>query len=123
MMRREPSMFKQTHPIIGTRDLPSAIDFYARQLGFELAFADDADEPNYVGFRRDAVELHMQFQFEQEMSRIRLRFLVEDPDKLYDEYRQAASNVLPAEFRTPRGGHASSPSGTRTATHSPSIAT
>ncbi len=49
-------MFKETHPILGTRDIQRAIEFYTRQLGFELAFGDDADPPNYVGFRRDAVE-------------------------------------------------------------------
>ncbi len=30
----------------------------------------------------------MQFQFEQEMGTIRLRFLVEDPDALFNEYEQ-----------------------------------
>jgi catechol 2,3-dioxygenase-like lactoylglutathione lyase family enzyme len=59
----EPAMFKKTHPILGTRDIQRAIAFYAGQLGFKLAFGDKADPPNYVGFRRDAVELHMQFQF------------------------------------------------------------
>ena len=81
-------MFKKTHPILGTRDIQQAIEFYTRQLGFTLAFGDKANPPNYVGFRRDAVELHMQFQFEHEMSIIRLRFLVEDPDGLFNEYRQ-----------------------------------
>jgi catechol 2,3-dioxygenase-like lactoylglutathione lyase family enzyme len=81
-------MFKETHPILGTRDIQRAMDFYTKQLGFELAFGDTADPPNYVGFRRDTVELHMQFQFEHEMGTIRLRFLVEDPDALFDEYRQ-----------------------------------
>jgi len=81
-------MFKQTHPIIGTRDIQRAIEFYTRQLGFDLAFRDSVDAPNYVGFRRDAVELHMQFQYEHEMSTIRLRLMVEDADALFDEYRQ-----------------------------------
>jgi catechol 2,3-dioxygenase-like lactoylglutathione lyase family enzyme len=80
-------MFKETHPIIGTRDILRAIDFYIEKLGFELAFGDKAEPPNYVGFRRDAVELHMQFQYEHEMGTIRLRFLVEDPDGLFAEYR------------------------------------
>ena len=79
-------MFKETQPILGTRDIQCAIGFYTRQLGFKLAFSDNADPPNYVGFRRDAVELHMQFQFEYEMETIRLRFLMEDPDALFDEY-------------------------------------
>ena len=80
-------MFRETHPILGTRDLQRAMAFYTQQLGFELAFDDNADPKNYVGFRRDAVELHMQFQFEHEMGTIRLRFLVEDPDALFAEYQ------------------------------------
>src|SRR5436190_24259312 len=78
-------MFKMTHPILGTRDIKRAIEFYTQRLGFQLAFGDKTDPPNYVGFRRDAVELHMQFQFEHEMGTIRLRFLVEDPDTLFNE--------------------------------------
>ena len=88
-------MFQQTHPILGTRDISRAIDFYTRQLGFTLAFKDNADNPNYVGFRRDAVELHMQFQFEHEMGTMRLRFLVTDPDALFGEYRQRAVECTP----------------------------
>ncbi|MBL9114576.1 MAG: VOC family protein [Verrucomicrobiaceae bacterium] len=80
-------MFIQTQPIVGTRDIQRAIDFYTKRLGFHLAFGGSDDPPNYVGFRRDSVELHMQFQFEHEMSHIRLRFLVEDPDALFNEYQ------------------------------------
>jgi catechol 2,3-dioxygenase-like lactoylglutathione lyase family enzyme len=88
-------MFKETHPIVGTRDIQRAIGFYTQKLGFKLAFGDKADPPNYVGFRRDGVELHMQFQFEHEMSTMRLRFLVEDPDVLLDEYRQRGVECSP----------------------------
>jgi catechol 2,3-dioxygenase-like lactoylglutathione lyase family enzyme len=88
-------MFKDTHPILGTRDMQRAIGFYTQQLGFKLVFGDNAEPPNYVGFRRDAVELHMQFQFEHEMGSIRLRFLVEDPDALFDEYRQRGVACAP----------------------------
>jgi hypothetical protein len=60
-------------------------------------FGDKADPPNYVGFRRDAVELHMQFQFEHEMGTIRLRFLVEDPDALFNgaEPRSSQESIRP----------------------------
>ena len=81
-------MFKETHPILGTRDLKRAVAFYTKQLGFRHAFGEVGEPHGYVGFRRDAVELHMQFQFEHEMGTIRLRFLVEDPDALFDEYRR-----------------------------------
>ena len=88
-------MFKETHPILGTRDIQRAIAFYTQRLGFKLAFGDKADPPNYVGFRRDSVELHMQFQFEHEMGTIRLRFLVDDPDALFSEYRQRGVECNP----------------------------
>jgi catechol 2,3-dioxygenase-like lactoylglutathione lyase family enzyme len=97
-------MFEETHPIVGTRDIKRAIEFYTQRLGFGLAFGDDTDPPNYVGFRRDAVELHMQFQFEHEMGTIRLRFLVEDPDALFDEYRRRGVECSPSGVRdTPWG--------------------
>jgi catechol 2,3-dioxygenase-like lactoylglutathione lyase family enzyme len=97
-------MFRQTHPIIGTRDIPRAIAFYTGQLGFDLAFKDNADSPNYIGFRRDAVELHMQFQYEHEMGTIRLRFLVEDADALFGEYRQRGVECSASGIRdTPWG--------------------
>jgi len=97
-------MFKETHPILGTRDIQRAIEFYIQKLGFNLAFRDNADLPNYVGFRRDAVELHMQFQFEHEMGTIRLRFLVNDSDALFNEYRQRGVECTPNGIRdTPWG--------------------
>ncbi len=79
-------MFKETNPVLGTRDIERAMDFYTKHLGFELAYRDAGNPPNYVVYRRDAVRLHMQFQYEHEMGTIRLRFLVEDPDALHDEF-------------------------------------
>jgi uncharacterized glyoxalase superfamily protein PhnB len=97
-------MFKAIQPILGTRDIERAIAFYVRQLGFKLAFRDNAEATNYAGFRHDAVELHMQFQFEHEMGTIRLRLLVEDPDALFDEYRQRGVECTPNGVRsTPWG--------------------
>lgn len=89
-------MFKETHPLLGTRDIRRAIGFYTQQLGFALAFRSPEEPPNYVGFRRDAVVLHMQFQFEHEMGTIRLRFVVEDPDALFDEYRRRGVECTPS---------------------------
>ncbi len=89
-------MFTAVHPIIGTRDIKRAIDFYTRRLGFDLAFSDATNEPNYVGFRSGPVEVHMQFQFEHEMGTIRLRFLVHDPDALLAQYRQRGVDCTPS---------------------------
>jgi catechol 2,3-dioxygenase-like lactoylglutathione lyase family enzyme len=79
--------FGQVQPILGTRDLEKAIAFYVDRLGFTLAFRDASIPTNYVGLRRDSVELHMQFQFEHEMGTTRLRLVVDDPDALYEEYK------------------------------------
>ena len=80
-------MFQAVHPIIGTRDIEKALAFYSDRLGFKIAFRDGSTPTNYAGLKRDAVELHMQFQYEHEMSTLRLRLLVADPDALFEEYR------------------------------------
>jgi len=79
--------FHQIQPILGTRDLAKAVRFYVDRLGFTLAFGDPSIPVNYVGLRRDKVEFHMQFQYEHEMGTTRVRFLVDDPDALYEEYK------------------------------------
>ena len=76
----------QVQPILGTRDVAKAVRFYVDRLGFTLAFGVPTNEGNYVGLRRDGVELHMQFQYEHEMGTTRLRIVVDDPDALYAEY-------------------------------------
>ena len=81
------------HPLLGTRDIRRAIEFYTQRLGFTLAFQDQKVSPNYIGLRRDAVELHMQFQFEHEMSAMRLRLLVDDPDALFAEYQSTGVDL------------------------------
>jgi catechol 2,3-dioxygenase-like lactoylglutathione lyase family enzyme len=79
--------FARVQPILGTRDLAQAVRFYVDRLGFTLAFGDPSIRVNYVGLRRDNVELHLQFQFEHEMQTTRLRLVVDDPDALYEEYQ------------------------------------
>ena len=99
-----PEGYPRVTPYLCVDGAARAIEFYTQRLGFQLAFADKNDPPNYVGFRRDAVELHMQFQFEHEMGTIRLRFLVEDPDALFNEYRERGVECSASGIRdTPWG--------------------
>lgn len=79
-------MFHSVHPILGSQDIQKSIAFYTNFLGFTLSFRDDQDNPNYIGFRRGDVLLHMQFQYEHEMSQTRLRFKISDPDAVYLDY-------------------------------------
>ena len=85
--------FVSVHPIIGTRDIERAIEFYTNKLGFAVAFRDGSTPTNYAGLRRDGVVVHMQFQYEHEMAMIRLRFLVRDPDALRAEFRESGVEV------------------------------
>ena len=55
-------MFKETHPILGTRDIQRAIAFYTQRLGFRLAFGDKADPPNYVGHLGPQVYLTVSYE-------------------------------------------------------------
>jgi catechol 2,3-dioxygenase-like lactoylglutathione lyase family enzyme len=89
--------FSQVQPILGTRDVAKAVQFYVERLGFTLAFGTPTNEGNYVGLRRDKVELHMQFQHDYEMSTTRLRFVVDDPDALFAEYQD--NDLLPEGAR------------------------
>jgi catechol 2,3-dioxygenase-like lactoylglutathione lyase family enzyme len=79
--------FSQVQPVLGTRDVAKAVRFYVDRLGFTLAFGVPTNEGNYVGLRRNGVELHMQFQYEHEMGTTRIRIVVDDPDALYAEYK------------------------------------
>ena len=80
-------LFRQVNPILGTRDVDRAVSFYVDRLGFKLKFRNGTPPAEYVGFLRDGVELHMQFQYPHEMGTLRLRIHVDDPDALYAEYR------------------------------------
>ena len=81
------TIFRQVQPIIGTRDVERAIGFYVDRLGFALKFKSGTAPAYYLGFLRDGVELHMQFQYPHKMGTLRLRILVDDVDALYEEYK------------------------------------
>lgn len=87
-------MFKAVHPVLPSKDVSSAIDFYVRRLGFELLFQDvdpdSEEEPRYAGVGRDQVELHLQWHDPEEWSAVErplLRFVVADVEALFEEYR------------------------------------
>ena len=82
-------------PILDVRNVERAIQFYVERLGFQLDFRYADDPNNYAGVRRDGVFFHMQWQNEEHFrrgtaGRLRLRVLVDDPDRLFEEYRANA---------------------------------
>jgi catechol 2,3-dioxygenase-like lactoylglutathione lyase family enzyme len=85
--------FKEVNPVLPSRDVERSLRFYVERLGFHLAFGKV--ENNYVGVRRDGVELHLQWQSEADFKagtagQAMLRFIVDDPDALFEEYEVKA---------------------------------
>lgn len=96
--------FKAVHPVLGARDVPAAVKWYVEQLGFTLMFNDDTDPIRYAGVRRDDVELHLQWQDERYFPKPgedspAYRFLVDDPDALYAEFRTSGALHAAATLR------------------------
>ena len=87
-----PAQILRAFPVLPARDVSEAVRFDVERLGFELAFQDAPERPQYAGVRRGAVMLHLQFQFEKDFQagtagQCMLRLLVDDPDALFEEYR------------------------------------
>lgn len=82
------------HPVFMSRDVPASVRFYER-LGFTLAFVDSPENPTYAGVRRDGVELHLQWHDSQEWEypndRPTYRFVVDDVDALFQEFKEAGA--------------------------------
>ena len=86
-------MFKEAHPILGTRDIQRALAFYTQRLDSSWPLETKLIHRTTSGFRRDAGELHMQFQFEHEMGTMGgslfFRYLQKEKSDLLD-FRQMA---------------------------------
>ena len=85
------AMLKEVHPVLAVRDVEGSLAFYAK-LGFSLSFTDASSNAAYVGIRRDAVELHLQWHAEADFekgNRPVYRFVVDDVDALSAEFEGA----------------------------------
>lgn len=85
------ALFKSVKPVLPVRSVPEACRYYVDRLGFKLLFADHPNAPKYAGITRGGAELHLQWHdpvdFRENVDTPMLRFEVDDPDALYDEYR------------------------------------
>ena len=106
--RRVPPKLERVQHVLMSRDVEASIGFY-RQLGFEVAFSDNAATPKYAGVRRDRVELHLQWhdarEWEFPNDRPTYRFVVQDVDELFSEFGargalSASSAVRDTPWRT-----------------------
>lgn len=84
--------FEAVHPVVDVRDVLATANWFCLKLGFEPLFFDEEESPNYGGVGRDGIEVHLQWHSAEEwesMTGSAYRFLVDDPDALFEEYRAA----------------------------------
>ncbi|MCB0704156.1 MAG: hypothetical protein KDC34_02560 [Saprospiraceae bacterium] len=77
------------HPVLPAQDVRHSLEFYVDDLGFELAFLDNPQNPTYAGIRRGMVEIHLQLMPTEDLSPVQppiVRVYVKEVDKLFDEY-------------------------------------
>ena len=84
-------------PVLMCRDVAASIRYYTERLGFAFVFQDTPDNPRYAGVRRDAVELHLQWQDEAQwrpaIDRPNYRIYVQDVDGLHAELAPNAERM------------------------------
>ena len=83
------AQFQQVNPVLPVRNVPAAIGYYTEKLGFHLRFQDNPQDPKYAVVERDNVRIHMQWHAETDFAGegLELRFVIDDPDNLFEEYR------------------------------------
>lgn len=83
---------KAVNPVLPSRDVSAAIDFYVTRLGFKLLGQDSSSNPRYAVVGRDDVELHVQWHDPAEWAAVErpmLRFVVPKIQLLFEEYERA----------------------------------
>jgi hypothetical protein len=85
------SYLHQIHPVLPVQNVLVALFYYTNKLGFEIAFADDATNPTYVGVKRDGIEIHLQKHDENEweagLNTPMLRIVTQNIEVLFEEYK------------------------------------
>ncbi len=85
--------FVNVAPVLAVRNVSKSIAFYTGKLGFSLKGTDvppgSTQEPKYAVLGRDAVRIHVQWHDEADFAGEgpELRFVIDDVDGLFEEYR------------------------------------
>ncbi len=109
-------MIKAVQPVLMARDVQSSVEFFGL-LGFTLIFTDSPTAPRYAAVNRDRCELHLQWQepsqWEVPRDRPTYRFLVDDVDRLFQEFQTAGVAPDPSVPASPWAYPAITPWATR----------
>ena len=85
----DKARFLAINPVLPVRDVGVSIRYYTDKLGFQLRFQDDPANPKYAVVGRDDIRVHVQWHDEADFGGEgpELRFVIDDPDRLYEEYK------------------------------------
>jgi catechol 2,3-dioxygenase-like lactoylglutathione lyase family enzyme len=79
------------HPILSVSDVPAAIDFYTKKLGFTLAFAD-GDPPTFAGINLGETQIFLR-QGAPSSNGVAVYFVVGDANELAEFHRAGGVNI------------------------------
>ena len=89
------------------KDVPGALDFYTRCLGFRCTFTDREVQPRYAGIQLDRITIHLQWHDASEwvegVDRPLLRILCDKPGVLYDKWKHLVNPQSAGLRDTPWG--------------------
>jgi len=85
---------EQIHAAVAVEDIPSAVDFYARKLGFKPAFTW-GDPPTFAGVNLGHVQMFLQKGTPTpNPASAAAYFLVDDADRLYEFHRENGVEIV-----------------------------
>lgn len=81
------------HACLAVSDVPAAVEFYSKKLGFSLAFTYGGDPPTFAGVNLDHVQIFLQ-QGTPNPSGSSVSFVVGDADELYEFHRANGVEIV-----------------------------
>jgi catechol 2,3-dioxygenase-like lactoylglutathione lyase family enzyme len=100
-MPKSPVECDQLHAGLAVTDVPAAIDFYTKKLGFFLAFTD-GDPVDFAGVNLGNVQIFLQ-KGEPDPKGCSVWFLVDDADELFAIHERNGVEVLQRPTDQPYG--------------------
>jgi catechol 2,3-dioxygenase-like lactoylglutathione lyase family enzyme len=94
---------EQHHASVAVRDVPAAVDFYTKKLGFSLAFTW-GDPPNFAGVNLGDIQIFLR-QGTPDPNGSVVFFVIGDADELYGFHRANAVEIVEEPSDKPWGFH------------------
>jgi catechol 2,3-dioxygenase-like lactoylglutathione lyase family enzyme len=94
---------EQHHASLAVRDIPAAVDFYTKKLGFSLAFTW-GEPPNFAGVNLGDIQIFLR-QGTRDPNGSVVFFVIGDADELYEFHRANGADIFEEPSDKPWGFH------------------